>query len=144
MVSRWLWPGNGTFLEVACMVVTWWIVGFLHSVFIHCANDFPCFSCDQNKRSYHRSRWWIYQTKYKKLLTFSWRPPKRIIEHPIEYHQIEFWHEILPTSTPVIFPPLFFAPLSSWQPLYTWSNMHWYARWLHSAWFCIDLSNIWF
>ena len=26
--SRWLWPGNGTFLEVASMVVTWWIVAF--------------------------------------------------------------------------------------------------------------------
>ena len=29
MVSRWLWPGNRTFLEVASMVViTWWIVAF--------------------------------------------------------------------------------------------------------------------
>ena len=28
MVSRWLWPGNLTFLEVASMVVTWWIVAF--------------------------------------------------------------------------------------------------------------------
>ena len=28
MVSRWLWPGNGTFLEVASMVVTWWIMTF--------------------------------------------------------------------------------------------------------------------
>ena len=25
---RWLWPGNRTFLEVASMVVTWWIVSF--------------------------------------------------------------------------------------------------------------------
>ena len=28
MVSRWLWPGNRTYSEVASMVVTWWIVGF--------------------------------------------------------------------------------------------------------------------
>ena len=32
LVSRWLWPGNKTFLEVSCMVVTWWIVAFLQSV----------------------------------------------------------------------------------------------------------------
>ena len=29
MVSKWLWPGNRTFLEVASMVVTWRIVAFL-------------------------------------------------------------------------------------------------------------------
>ena len=29
VVSRWLWPGNRPFLEVASMVVTWWIVAFL-------------------------------------------------------------------------------------------------------------------
>ena len=28
---RWLSPGNRTFLEVASMVVTWWIVTFLWS-----------------------------------------------------------------------------------------------------------------
>ena len=28
VVSRWLGPGNRTFLEVASMVVTWWIVAF--------------------------------------------------------------------------------------------------------------------
>ena len=32
VVSRWLRPGNRTLLEVASMVVTWWIVAFLHSV----------------------------------------------------------------------------------------------------------------
>ena len=32
MVSRWLWPGNRTFLEVAYMVATWRIVAFLCSV----------------------------------------------------------------------------------------------------------------
>ena len=31
VVNRLLWPGNRTFLEVASMVVTWWIVAFLHS-----------------------------------------------------------------------------------------------------------------
>ena len=31
VVSRWLWPGNKKFLEMACMVVTWWIVAFLCS-----------------------------------------------------------------------------------------------------------------
>ena len=30
VVSRWLWPGN-RFLEMASMVVTWWIVDFLRS-----------------------------------------------------------------------------------------------------------------
>ena len=28
MVCRWLWPGNGTFLEVDSMVFSWWIVAF--------------------------------------------------------------------------------------------------------------------
>ena len=32
VVSRWLWPGNRIYLEVASMVVTWWIVAFLRSV----------------------------------------------------------------------------------------------------------------
>ena len=32
VVSRWLWPGNRTFLEVASMVVTRWILACLHSV----------------------------------------------------------------------------------------------------------------
>ena len=31
VVSRWLWPGNRTFLEVASMMVTWWIVAFVAS-----------------------------------------------------------------------------------------------------------------
>ena len=31
VVSRWLWPGNRTFLEVASMVVTWWIVAFVRN-----------------------------------------------------------------------------------------------------------------
>ena len=32
VASRWLWPWNRTFSEVASMVVTWWIVAFMHSV----------------------------------------------------------------------------------------------------------------
>ena len=32
VVSSWLSPGNRTFLEVASMVVNWWIVAFLCSV----------------------------------------------------------------------------------------------------------------
>ena len=32
-ISRWLWPGNRTFLEVATMVVTWWI-GFFCTVWV--------------------------------------------------------------------------------------------------------------
>ena len=32
VVSRWLWPGNRTFLEVASMVATWWLVAFLRSI----------------------------------------------------------------------------------------------------------------
>ena len=31
VVSRWLWPGNRTFLEVISIVVTWWIVAVLPS-----------------------------------------------------------------------------------------------------------------
>ena len=34
VVSRWLWPGSRTFLEVASMVVTWWIVAFSSSVIV--------------------------------------------------------------------------------------------------------------
>ena len=34
VVSRWLWPGNRTFLEVASMVVTWWIVAFCAVFFL--------------------------------------------------------------------------------------------------------------
>ena len=30
-LCRWLWPGNRTFSEVYIMVVSWWIVAFLHS-----------------------------------------------------------------------------------------------------------------
>ena len=32
VVSRWLWPGNRTFSEMANVVVTWWIVFFWRSV----------------------------------------------------------------------------------------------------------------
>ena len=32
VVSRWFWPGNRTFLELASMVVTRWIVAFLRCV----------------------------------------------------------------------------------------------------------------
>ena len=35
MVSRWLWPGNRTFLEVDSMVVTWWIVAFWRCVCVY-------------------------------------------------------------------------------------------------------------
>ena len=44
MVSRWLWPGNRTFFEVATMVVTWWIAVFWCSVG-------HCIKCD-NAHSY--------------------------------------------------------------------------------------------
>ena len=39
VVGRWLWPGNRTFLQVASMVVTWWIVGFLCSEYMY--NNYP-------------------------------------------------------------------------------------------------------
>ena len=35
VVSRWLWREKHTFLEVAIMVVTWWIMAFLHSDVLH-------------------------------------------------------------------------------------------------------------
>ena len=35
VVSRWLCPGTKTFVEVASMVVTWWIVACLCSVITH-------------------------------------------------------------------------------------------------------------
>ena len=41
VVSRWLWPGNRSFLEVASMVVTWWIAAFLRSA-CHMASRNPC------------------------------------------------------------------------------------------------------
>ena len=39
VVSRWLWPGNRTFLEVASMVVTWWMV----AGFAQCYRTEDCF-----------------------------------------------------------------------------------------------------
>ena len=33
VVSRWLSPDNRTFLEVHSVVVTWWIVAFVHCLF---------------------------------------------------------------------------------------------------------------
>ena len=38
MAGRWLGPGNRTFLEVASMVATLWIVAFLHSVSYWCCH----------------------------------------------------------------------------------------------------------
>ena len=32
VVSRWLWPGNRTLLEVDSMVVSWWMVSFWNCV----------------------------------------------------------------------------------------------------------------
>ena len=47
VVSRWLWPGNRPFSEVASMVVTWWVVAFLHSDGCDCVHyilpgELPC------------------------------------------------------------------------------------------------------
>ena len=39
MVSRWLWPGNRTFLEVASMVVAWWIVALCAVTDVQQFND---------------------------------------------------------------------------------------------------------
>ena len=35
VISRWLWPGNKTFLEVDSMVVNWWIVASLRCFYMH-------------------------------------------------------------------------------------------------------------
>ena len=35
VVSKWLWPGNRTFSEVASMVGTWWILAFFAQWHIH-------------------------------------------------------------------------------------------------------------
>ena len=40
VISRWLWPGNETFLEEASMV-TWWVVASLRSV----QSMVPAFAC---------------------------------------------------------------------------------------------------
>ena len=40
VVSRWLWPGNMTFSEVASMVVTWWIVAKYSGLFAECDVSF--------------------------------------------------------------------------------------------------------
>ena len=61
VVSRWLWPGNRTFLDVASMVVTWWIVAFLHSAY-----------CQYSSHS-HQLIWqaqykWQYEKNHSKLI----------------------------------------------------------------------------
>ena len=40
-----LGPGNRTFLEVACMVVTWWIVVFFCTVLLNSCSLFPILFC---------------------------------------------------------------------------------------------------
>ena len=32
VISRWLWPGNRTFLEMATIVISWWMVAFGNKV----------------------------------------------------------------------------------------------------------------
>ena len=39
VVTRWLWPGNRTFLEVASMVVTWWRMAFFAQCTFHFLNQ---------------------------------------------------------------------------------------------------------
>ena len=39
VISRWLWPGHRTFLEVGSTVLIWWIVAFLCSVWHHAWSD---------------------------------------------------------------------------------------------------------
>ena len=38
VVSRWLWPGKMTYLEVASTMVTWWVVAFWGSVGKSCSD----------------------------------------------------------------------------------------------------------
>ena len=51
VVSRWLWPGNRTFLEVASMVTTWWILAFLSSDI--------CNDIDNRRKNYLVSNTWL-------------------------------------------------------------------------------------
>ena len=58
VVSRQLWPRNRTFLAVASMVVTWWIVAFLHSVLppLHKQES----TMQKWKQPHHATLWSLY------------------------------------------------------------------------------------
>ena len=69
MVGRWLWPGNRTFLEVASLVVTWWIAAFLCSATL---------SSDQlNLLGY--SRVWVEEINPLGTDRVVVRPPRHIL-----------------------------------------------------------------
>ena len=78
VVSRWLWSGNRTFLEVASMMVSLWIVAFLCCV-KHWASDnyLPSLSCPCITRSHALEVGRSLIAEYCRLLNvhehLSWR-----------------------------------------------------------------------
>ena len=64
----WRWPGNGTFLEGASMVLTWWIVAFFSGV--HRKFQTECLRLDIVTRScYITTYFWAEQRSFlSKLL----------------------------------------------------------------------------
>ena len=71
--ARWLWPGNRTCLEEASMVVTWWIVAFLHI-------DYQNICCITNTLRLLRyiaitfERQWVKHAHKKIEMKFTMRP----------------------------------------------------------------------
>ena len=67
VVSRWLWPGSTTFLEVASMVVTWWIVPWHPH---HCQHCY-CW-CLQENGLKCIIKWPVTSVLWKCLSTMRW------------------------------------------------------------------------
>ena len=87
VVSRWLWPGNRTFLEVASKVVTWLIVVFYAVIFLQVTNtDQP--ACNPVEECLCWPRWTHEWTSH---LQYNVPPPDiharyLIISHSIGVH----------------------------------------------------------
>ena len=85
VVSRWLWPGHRTFLEVANMVVTWWIVAFCAVVVIVCVSMF-CVVNDIDCYMYS----WMFHTN---TLGYSFKCKVALIRHVFRSVFL-FWHSV--------------------------------------------------
>ena len=72
MVSRWLWPGNTTFWEVASMVVTWCIVFWGFFV-----------QCTQHKKAsnHHANLPWKCTVLHCNHLENTWKPLVLMTQH---------------------------------------------------------------
>ena len=76
VVSRWIGPGNRTFLEVASMVITWWIVAFLYSAM-----------------SLHSLLMTVF---------YQWWPPQHVCTHTIQslVFTLQAWCVFLQNNSP--------------------------------------------